>query len=61
MGYDYRVVHDDLASRKVVAQIAERGAKTPIPANNRWVVERTPPAMRGISSPWPPPSSPSAA
>lgn len=40
-GYDYRVVHDDLASRKVVAQIAERGAKTPIQANNRWVVERT--------------------
>ncbi|MFJ1550556.1 IS5 family transposase [Streptomyces sp. NPDC088246] len=38
-GYDYRIVHDDLADRKITARIAERGAKTPI--QRRWVVERT--------------------
>ncbi|MFE3150040.1 MULTISPECIES: IS5 family transposase [unclassified Streptomyces] len=40
-GYDYRIVHDDLASRGIDARIAPRGAKTPIQTGGRWVVERT--------------------
>lgn len=40
-GYDYRMVHDDLAARRIDARIAARGAKTPIQTGGRWVVERT--------------------
>lgn len=39
--YDYSMVHQDLQTRGVIGQIAERGAKTPIQAGGRWVVERT--------------------
>jgi hypothetical protein len=34
-GYGYRMVHDDLAFRKLADRIAERGAKTPVQANGR--------------------------
>lgn len=40
-GYDYHMVHDDLAARGIAARIAARGAKTPIQTGGRWVVERT--------------------
>uniref|UniRef100_A0AAU2W5A3 IS5 family transposase n=1 Tax=Streptomyces sp. NBC_00008 TaxID=2903610 RepID=A0AAU2W5A3_9ACTN len=40
-GYDYHMVHDDLAARGIDASIAARGAKTPIQTGGRWVVERT--------------------
>ncbi|MFE3907417.1 IS5 family transposase [Streptomyces sp. NPDC059153] len=40
-GYDYHMVHDDLAARGIDARIAARGAKTPIQTGGRWVVERT--------------------
>ncbi|MFG2915096.1 IS5 family transposase [Kitasatospora sp. NPDC048298] len=40
-GYDYRVVHDDPAARRIDAHVASRGAKTPIQTGGRWVVERT--------------------
>ena len=40
-GYDYRLVHQDLADRKITARIAARGAKTPIQTDGRWTVERT--------------------
>lgn len=40
-GYDYRVVHDGLADRNIDARIVPRGAKVPIQASGRWVVERT--------------------
>ena len=40
-GYDYRLVHDDLADRRIDARIAPRGAKTPIQTGGRWVAERT--------------------
>jgi transposase len=40
-GYDYRCVHEDLATRGITARIAKRGEKTPIQADGRWVVERT--------------------
>jgi hypothetical protein len=40
-GYDYGMVHQDLLARGITGQIAKRGAKTPIQAGGRWVVERT--------------------
>ncbi|RAJ38364.1 hypothetical protein K353_04301 [Kitasatospora sp. SolWspMP-SS2h] len=40
-GYDYRIVHDDPAGRRIDARIAPRGAKTPIQTGGRRVVERT--------------------
>lgn len=40
-GYDYRIVHDDLADRRIDARIAPCGANTPIQIGGRWVVERT--------------------
>ncbi|WP_336114953.1 IS5 family transposase [Streptomyces sp. PTD9-10] len=40
-GYDCRIVHDDLAGRRIDARIAPRGAMTPIQTGGRWVVERT--------------------
>lgn len=36
-GYDYHMVHDDLAARGIDA----RGTNTPIQTGGRWVVERT--------------------
>ncbi|MDJ0385289.1 transposase [Streptomyces sp. G-G2] len=39
-GYDYTMVQDLLA-RGITGQVAKRGAKTPIQAGGRWVVERT--------------------
>lgn len=35
------MVHQDLPARGITGQIAKRGAKTPIQAGGRWVVERT--------------------
>ncbi|MCF3103026.1 transposase [Streptomyces roseoverticillatus] len=40
-GFDYSMVHQDLTERGITGQIAKRGAKTPIQAGRRWVVERT--------------------
>ncbi len=35
------MVHQDLDARRIIGKIAERGAKTPVQAGRRWVVERT--------------------
>lgn len=40
-GFDYSMVHQDLTARGINGQIAKQGAKTPIQADGRWVVERT--------------------
>ncbi|WP_374106735.1 IS5/IS1182 family transposase [Kitasatospora aureofaciens] len=45
-GYDYSMVRQDLDTRRIIGKIAERGAKTPIQAGGRWVVERTKCATR---------------
>ncbi|WP_330241476.1 IS5 family transposase [Streptomyces sp. NBC_00525] len=40
-GYDYSMVHQHLDTRQIIGKVAPRGAKTPIQAGGRWVVERT--------------------
>lgn len=76
-GYDYRIVHDDLAGRRIDARIAPRGTKTPIQTGGRWLVVRTNSWMNSFGNlrrcterrraaveffpAWPPPSSQSAA
>ncbi len=40
-GYDYQSVYTDLAERGITGRITQRGTKTPIQTDGRWVVERT--------------------
>ncbi|MGX1977119.1 transposase [Streptomyces kronopolitis] len=40
-GYDYQPVYADLAERGITGKITARGARTPVQADGRWVVERT--------------------
>ena len=40
-GYDYQPVRADLDGHGITGRITQRGTKTPIQTDGRWVIERT--------------------
>ncbi|MER6031013.1 hypothetical protein [Streptomyces sp. NPDC001851] len=51
-GYDYKPAHDGFVRRGITPRTANRGTRTPIRTDGRWVVERTNSWMKNFGKLW---------